>query len=91
MAATRLWTIQRREQEPPEVRWELGDGELVELAPAGEAVSTVGAQAVRHLGNFVVPRQLGRVFGADGGFILFPDRELLRVPDAAFVRVDRLD
>jgi Uma2 family endonuclease len=28
--------------------------------------------------------------GADGGYVLFPDRETLRVPDVGFIRKDRL-
>jgi Uma2 family endonuclease len=30
------------------------------------------------------------VFGADGGFAPFPDRQTVRAADAAFVRADRL-
>jgi Uma2 family endonuclease len=29
------------------------------------------------------------LYGADGGFVLFPDRATVRVPDVAFVRADR--
>ena len=38
----------------------------------------------------VVPRKLGRVYNADAGFVLFDNPQLVRVPDAAFVRADRL-
>jgi Uma2 family endonuclease len=90
MATTKLWTIEELERDPPEGRWELVDGELVEMAPSGGEASTIGAEVARHLGNHVVPRRLGRVFNADGGFVIFPDRELVRAPDVAFVGADRL-
>jgi Uma2 family endonuclease len=30
------------------------------------------------------------VFSADGGIVLFPERQLVRVPDVAFVRAERI-
>ena len=30
------------------------------------------------------------MYSSDGGFVLFPDRETVRVPDVAFVRADRM-
>lgn len=91
MATTKRWTVEDLERDgPPEGRWELIDGELVEMAPSGGRASKIGGRALRLLGNHVEPRGLGEMFGADGGFVLFPGRDLLRVADAAFVRADRL-
>lgn len=91
MATTKLWTVEELERVGvPEGRWELVDGELVEMAPSGGDASWIGARFVRHLGNHVDPLGLGRVYGSDAGFVLTPGRPLLRVPDAAFVRGDRL-
>ncbi|MCC6314275.1 MAG: Uma2 family endonuclease, partial [Thermomicrobiales bacterium] len=33
--------------------------------------------------------RLGRVYGADSGFVLFPDQETVRSPDAAFVSYEQ--
>jgi Uma2 family endonuclease len=43
---------------------------------------------VYFLNAHVRPRKLGKVSAADGGFVPFPGRELLRAPDAAFVKAD---
>ena len=87
---TTRWTVDELERSSLAGHYELIDGELVEMSPSGRRASRVGVAFARILGNHVVPRGLGEVFGADGGFVLFPGRELLRVPDASFVRADRL-
>ena len=51
-------------------RYELIEGVLHRMAPAGMEHGEIGSEYVRHLGNFVVPRRLGRVVGADTGFYL---------------------
>jgi Uma2 family endonuclease len=49
MATTKLWTIEELEREgPPEGRWELIDGELVEMSPSGPLASVV-ASWIAHL------------------------------------------
>ena len=89
MVATRPITIQEFETLPLEGRWELIDGEPVEMTPSADESSSIGATIIVLLGSFVRPRGLGRLYSSDGGFVLFPDRETVRVPDAAFVRADR--
>ena len=91
IATTKLWTVADLEREgPPEGRWELIDGELVEMSPSGRASAKLATWIAHLLLGFVAPRGLGEVYGADGGFVLFPDRPLVRVPDVAFVRAERL-
>ncbi len=91
MAATKLWTVEELERDgPPEGRWELIDGELVEMAASGGRASKTGLWIGHLLAGHVVPARLGEVYGADGGFVLFPGREILRVADVAFVRAERL-
>jgi Uma2 family endonuclease len=90
MATTRLFTVQDLEQSPPEGEWELIDGELVEVTPASFESSSLGLRIGRIVGNFVDAHDLGMMTGADGGYVLFPSRETLRVPDVGFVRKDRL-
>jgi Uma2 family endonuclease len=90
MATTRLLTIHDVEHAPPEGDWELIDGELVEMAPAADESSSTGATILIHLGSYVLSQGLGRMYGADGGFVLFPERATIRVPDVAFVRTERV-
>ena len=91
MATTKLMTVEELERNgPPDGRYELIDGELVEMTPSGGDASTVANTVAFHLTGHVMPRGLGRIYSAGGGFVLFPGRELVRVPDAAFVRADRV-
>ncbi|MEZ6090523.1 MAG: Uma2 family endonuclease [Pirellulaceae bacterium] len=66
---------------------ELVDQALVEKAMSYEA-SVVAAAIIRIISNFVVPRQMGLVTGADGFFRL-PAGDV-RGPDVAFVSRERL-
>ena len=71
-------------------RVELIDGEIVEMTPSSDGSSSTALSIGALLWNHVRPNKLGRVYSADGGFVLFPDRETVRVPDVAFVRADRM-
>lgn len=71
-------------------RVELVDGEIVEMTPSSEGSSSLAARIIVLLGMHVLPNDLGRLYGADGGFVLFPDRETVRVSDVAFVRAERM-
>ena len=66
---------------------ELVDGVLVEKV-MGYRESLLAALLVTALRNFVDPRNLGLVSGADGMVHLFP--ALVRIPDVAFVSWSRL-
>jgi Uma2 family endonuclease len=89
MVATRPITIQEFERITLDGRWELIDGEPVEMTPSADESSSIGATILGFLAQYVRESRLGRLYGADGGFVLFPDRATVRVPDAAFVRADR--
>lgn len=71
-------------------RVELIDGEIVEMVPSSDGSSSVAATIAFLLGLHVRPRKLGRIYNADGGFVLFPERETVRVPDVAFVLAERM-
>lgn len=89
MVTTHQLTVEQFAAMPGEGRWELIDGAPVEMSPSADESSSIGATMVFLLNQHVRPGRLGRVYGADGGFVLFPDRPTVRVPDAAFVRADR--
>jgi Uma2 family endonuclease len=91
-AATIRMTVEELERDgAPEGRWELIDGELIEMAPSSSESSRVGLTFGYYLRGFAKPRGLGEVFGAEGGFrVVVGGVEMVRVPDAAFVSADRL-
>ncbi len=66
---------------------ELVNGVLVEKT-MGALESSLAALMVHFLLNFVLPRKLGLVFGADGTIRLNP--KLVRIPDVAFFSKERL-
>jgi Uma2 family endonuclease len=63
---------------------------LVEKA-RGFWESVLAGAILSVLRAFVVPRKLGVVAGADGMVRLFPDMNLIRMPDVAFVSWERLE
>jgi Uma2 family endonuclease len=65
---------------------ELVDGVLVEK-PMGYVESILAGAILSFLREFVVPRNLGHVSGADGMMRLFPG--LVRIPDVAFASWER--
>lgn len=88
---TKLMTIAELEREgAPEGRYELIDGKLVEMSPSDPLPSRIGILIAAFLVHHVLPGDLGGVFGAEAGFVIFPDRETVRVPDVAFVSKERL-
>jgi Uma2 family endonuclease len=70
--------------------WELVDGQVVPMSPAGARHGDVVASVARLLGNFVGARRLGRVLAGDAGFVLRRNPDTVRAPDVAFVTAARL-
>ena len=71
-------------------RAELIRGELVKMTPSGgeHGISTVTIGSL--LLNFVKPRNLGRVFGAETGIIISRDPDTVRAADVAYMSNERL-
>lgn len=95
MVAARTYTVEELERNPPPGDWsvndwELIDGELVVVTPTSGESSGIAVTVNILLGAVVRPGKLGKLYGADAGFKMFPGRETLLVPDAAFVRADRV-
>jgi Uma2 family endonuclease len=89
MVATRT-TVAEFEAISGDERVELIDGVIIPMPPASDWPTSVTATITILLGMHVRPRRLGRVYSAEAGFVLFPGRETVRVPDVAFVRADRM-
>jgi Uma2 family endonuclease len=90
MVTTRNVTIAEFEAMAREGIWELVDGEPVEMMATGGRSGWISSRIISRLEQFAEPRKAGWVFSAETGFVLFPDRETVRSPDAAVVRRDRL-
>jgi Uma2 family endonuclease len=71
-------------------RCELIYGELIMMSPAGCDHGAVAARFARYLGEFVEDASLGVVLGAETGFLVERDPDLVRAPDASFIRRARL-
>jgi Uma2 family endonuclease len=69
---------------------ELVRGELRVTPPAGGPHGVAGTNLVIALGTFVHRNRLGRVFGDGVGYVLTRIPHTVRVPDASFVRAERL-
>jgi Uma2 family endonuclease len=71
-------------------RCELIYGELVMMSPAAPEHGVVALRIGRLVGNFVDEHDLGLVFAAETGFLIQSDPDLVRAPDASFVRMERV-
>ena len=89
MVTTRQITVEEFESMPLEGNWELIDGELVEMSPSSERSSSTGVMIAHLILDHVLVNQLGRVYGAKGGLMLFPDRRTVRAPGVSFVSAER--
>ncbi|MFN2420952.1 MAG: Uma2 family endonuclease [Gemmatimonadota bacterium] len=85
-------TLEEFERLPDDDGWqlELIRGQVVREPPAGFNNSGIGVRIATLLDQFVRANNLGRVVGADAGFVLFVEPPTVRVPDVAFVRKERL-
>jgi Uma2 family endonuclease len=92
MTTTRLMTADEFFEMETEdcYRYDLIDGEVIRMAAAGFEHGMLAAEVGRLLGNWVKPRGLGIVVGAETGFILARNPDVVLGPDAAFVRAGRL-
>ena len=60
------------------------------MPPASGGHGLVAGEAFRRLANHVVEHRLGYVFAAETGFFLARDPDVVRAPDVAFIRTERL-
>jgi Uma2 family endonuclease len=85
-----LITAEELFQMPNLGRCELIDGEIITMVPAGSEHGGIIGDLTILLGNFVKSHKLGRIMGAETGFIIRRDPDTVRAPDIAFIRSERL-
>jgi Uma2 family endonuclease len=91
MTVTTLHTAEELLRMPDDGnRYELVEGELKRMSPAGSDHSTIALLIGSSLLVHVKKHRLGVAFGADGGFMLGRDPDTVRAPDAAFVSAERV-
>jgi Uma2 family endonuclease len=71
-------------------RYELVQGELRMMSPAGGRHGRIAMKLARRLGDFVETHALGETYAAETGFLLRRDPDTVRAPDWAFVSQQRL-
>ncbi|MDE2767661.1 MAG: Uma2 family endonuclease [Chloroflexota bacterium] len=71
------------------VRGELIRGVLSETKPAGMEHGVIVVNLATELGNFIMPRRLGRLMGSDAGVWLERDPDTVREPDIAFISAEK--
>jgi len=71
-------------------RYELVAGELRRMTPAGWKHGAVSGRLHVWLGHHIQQQELGRIFGAEPGFLLARDPDTVRAPDIAFIHKDHL-
>jgi Uma2 family endonuclease len=70
--------------------YELVEGEIRKMSPAGIEHGLVGGQLAGLLSQHVILNKLGGILTAEPGFRLSTEPDTVRVPDIAFIRSDRL-
>jgi Uma2 family endonuclease len=76
--------------EVPGTRFELVDGELLEVPGANALHGLIVELLVRLLGAFVRERDLGLVFADGTAYVLRRDPDRVRIPDVSFVSWSRV-
>ncbi len=71
-------------------RYELVQGELKKMAPAGHEHGRIAALITASLIQTVLENKLGNVYAAETGFKLASNPDTVKAPDVAFVSAERL-
>jgi Uma2 family endonuclease len=70
-------------------RYELVQGELRRMSPAGHEHGDIVTNIITHMNAFARSRGLGKVY-SETGFVIARNPDTVRAPDVAFVRADRV-
>lgn len=88
--ATTLVTAEELAERYAGRRCELVRGEVIETPPAGGEHGGITMDVGTILNVFVKAQSLGRVYGAETGFVIERDPDTVRAPDVAFIRKARM-
>ncbi len=72
-------------------RYELVNGELRTMSPAGHTHGRIAARLTAPLAQFVWDNGLGEVYGAETGFKLTSNPDTVLAPDIAFIAKQRVE
>lgn len=72
-------------------RYELVEGELRQMSPAGSEHGAVIVKISYLVQHLVKQTGLGVVFSADTGFVIKRDPDTVLAPDVSFVRAERVN
>ncbi len=70
--------------------YELDEGVLIRMSPANELHGRSEVDLTLLLGLALMGRNLGRLYPSDTAFVLQRDPDIVRCPDIAFVKANRL-
>ena len=71
-------------------RYDLWDGEVIKMAPAGDAHGAIAMRAGYLVFGYARRHGLGRTYAAETGFVLDEVRQRVLGPDVAFVSQERM-
>jgi Uma2 family endonuclease len=71
-------------------RYELVQGEMVPMSPAGPTHGKIALRLGAYLWQFVQQHDLGEVYAAETGFTILENPDTVRAPDVAFVARERI-
>ena len=91
---TKRMTVAEFEQWQPSLddayRYDLWDGEVIQMAPANQYHGAIALELGRLVANYNREHRLGRAYAAETGFILDEVRQRVLAPDVAFVTQSRV-